>query len=234
MATEIRLPDAGEGIEDVTVSRWRVSVGDNVKVNDVILEVATDKVDTEITAPADGVLLKVNFQEGELAPVSAVMGYIGQAGESIGDAPAASAEAAAPAPAPAVAPAADAAPAAPAGDVKATPVARRVAADKGVDLAAVSGTGLGGQVTKQDVLAYNAAGPGTAPTALPGDLAGEPSLVVRRAAADNNINLDEIAEGRPLSTLTKYDVLSAAASRAAGKPVRVEPAFPPPSAVAAA
>ncbi|HRW46977.1 MAG TPA: dihydrolipoamide acetyltransferase family protein, partial [Caldilinea sp.] len=234
MATEIRLPDAGEGIEDVTVSRWRTAVGDSVKAGDVILEVATDKVDTEITAPADGVLLKVNFQEGELAPVSAVMGYIGQPGESIGDAPAASAEAAAPAPAPAVAPAADAAPAAPAGDVKATPVARRVAADKGVDLAAVSGTGLGGQVTKQDVLAYNAAGPGTAPTALPGDLAGEPSLVVRRAAADNNINLEEIAEGRPLSTLTKYDVLSAAASRAAGKPVRVEPAFPPPSAVAAA
>ena len=115
MATEIRLPDAGEGIEDVTVSRWRTAVGDSVKAGDVILEVATDKVDTEITAPADGVLLKVNFQEGELAPVSAVMGYIGQPGESIGDAPAASAEAAAPAPAPAVAPAADTEPAAPAG-----------------------------------------------------------------------------------------------------------------------
>lgn len=231
MATEIRLPDAGEGIEDVTVSRWRVSVGDGVKAGDVILEVATDKVDTEITAPADGVLLKVNFQEGELAPVSAVMGYIGQPGESIGDAPAASSVAAAPAPAPATASVADAAPA---GDVKATPVARRVAADKGVDLAAVSGTGPGGQVTKQDVLSYNATGPGTAPAALPGDLAGEPSLVVRRAAADNNINLEEIAEGRPLSTLTKYDVLSAVASRAAGKPVRVEPSFPPPSAISAA
>ncbi len=72
------------------------------------------------------------------------------------------------------------------------------------------------------------------PPALPGDLADEPSLVVRRAAADFNINLAEIAEGRPLSTLTKYDVLSAAASRAEGKQVKVEPAFPPPSAAPAA
>ncbi len=61
------------------------------------------------------------------------------------------------------------------------------------------------------------------PAPLPGDLADEPTLVVRRAAADLNINLDEIAEGRPLSILSKYDVLSAAASRAAGKAVRVEP-----------
>lgn len=226
MATEIRLPDAGAGIEDVTVSRWRIAVGDRVKAGDVILEVATDKVDTEIVAPADGVLVKINFQDGELAPISAVMGYIGQAGESTGGALA---------PLSVAAPAADSEPvvsvAAPASDVKATPVARRVAANKGVDLTSVSGTGPGGQVTKQDVLAYRAPAPGTAPAALPGDLADQPSLIVRRAAADNNINLEEVAAGRPLSTLTKYDVLSAAASRISGRPVRVEPAFPSPSAL---
>ncbi len=227
MATEIRLPDAGAGIEDVTVSRWRVAVGDSVKAGDVILEVATDKVDTEIVAPADGVLLKVNFQGGELAPISAVMGYIGQAGERANDAPAA--------PAAATAPASESAAtaAALAGEVKATPVARRVAADKGVDLASVSGTGPGGQVTKQDVLDHRSPASAASPAGLPGDLADQPSLVVRRAAADNNINLTEIAAGQPLSTLSKYDVLSAAASRAAGKPVRVEPAFLPPSAVPA-
>ena len=65
---------------------------------------------------------------------------------------------------------------------------------------------------------------------LPGELADEPSLVVRRAAAELNVNLTAIAAGRPLSTLTKYDVLSAAASRAAGQETRVEPAFPLPSA----
>ena len=73
MATEIRLPDAGEGVEDVTVSRWRMAVGDTVKAGDILLEVATDKVDTEIPAPASGVLLKINYRAGELAPISAVM-----------------------------------------------------------------------------------------------------------------------------------------------------------------
>lgn len=223
MATEIRLPDAGEGTEDVTVSRWRVAVGDAVNAGDVILEVATDKVDTEIQAPASGVLLKINFRDGELAPVSAVMGYIGQAGESVGDAPAA--VPAAPAPTAASASTVAESAATDNATVKASPVAKRVAADKGVDLAGVAGTGPGGQITKQDVLAATAAAPDSASSALPGDLADESSLAVRRAAADNNINLREIAGDRPLSTLTVYDVLSAAASRAAGKPVRVEPAF---------
>ncbi len=82
MATEIKLPDMGEGIEDVTISRWRVPVGGSVKAGDIILEVATDKVDTEVAAPADGTVLAHNFTEGSLAPVSAVLGVIGAAGES--------------------------------------------------------------------------------------------------------------------------------------------------------
>ncbi len=282
MATEIKLPDMGEGIVDVTISRWRVPVGGAVKAGDVILEVATDKVDSEVVAPADGMLLKTNFSEGSLAPVDAVLGVIGAEGES--------AEAAAPATAgvelvapsdhdqskanvpPPIAPPqsqVDAATAANAGtqasptlasdspdqrtgaadgeageDVKASPVAKRVAADKGVPLGSVAGTGPGGQITKNDVLAYAGkgrgeaagapAGPAVPPAPLPGDLAEEATLVVRRAAADLNINLAEIAAGRPLSTLTKYDVLSAAASRAEGKEVKVEPAFPPPAGVSRA
>ena len=221
MATEIRLPDVGEGVADVTINRWRVNVGEAVTAGDVILEVATDKVDTEIQAPASGVLLQVNFRAGELAPVTAVMGQIGQAGESVGEAGAAAAAPAAPAPTSAPAPVAESA------GVKATPVAKRVAADKGVDLAGVAGTGLGGQITKQDVLAHSdvVVAPADARAALPGDLADEPVLAVRRVAADYNINLREVAGDRPLSTLTKHDVLSAVASRAAGKPVRVEPAY---------
>lgn len=241
MATEIRLPDTGEGIEDVTVSRWRVAVGDVVNAGDVILEVATDKVDTEIQAPTSGVLLKINFRDGEIAPVSAVMGYIGEAGESVDEA----------APA-AAAPADKSAPGEPATEstttesaiteskatesagVKASPVAKRVAAEKGVDLAGVAGTGPGGQITKHDVLAATEAAQGAVGTALPGELADESSLPVRRAAAEHNINLREIAGDRPLSTLTVYDVLSAAASRAAGKTVRVEPAFVSSTAAVAA
>ncbi|MFN3980199.1 MAG: biotin/lipoyl-containing protein, partial [Caldilinea sp.] len=197
MATEIRLPDAGEGIEDVTVSRWRVAVGDAVNAGDVILEVATDKVDTEIQAPTSGVLLKINFRDGEIAPVSAVMGYIGEAGESVDEA----------APA-AAAPADKSAPDEPATEsattesgitesaiteskatesagVKASPVAKRVAAEKGVDLAGVAGTGPGGQITKHDVLAAKEAAQGAVGTALPGELADESSLPVRRAAAEH-------------------------------------------------
>jgi pyruvate/2-oxoglutarate dehydrogenase complex dihydrolipoamide acyltransferase (E2) component len=209
MATEIRLPDVGEGVADVTINRWRVNTGDAVSAGDVILEVATDKVDTEIQAPASGVLLKINFRAGELAPVTAVMGYIGQAGEENADV-----TSAAP-----VAPGASAGALAPGAEsvgVKATPVARRVAADKGVDLTGVAGTGHGGQITKQDVLTHSAA-PASTPAALPGDLADAPTLAVRRVAADYNINLREIADDRPLSTLTKYDVLSAVASRVAGQ-----------------
>jgi 2-oxoglutarate dehydrogenase E2 component (dihydrolipoamide succinyltransferase) len=226
MATEIRLPDAGEGIEDVTVSRWRVAVGDAVNAGDAILEVATDKVDTEIQAPVSGVLLKINFRDGEIAPVSAVMGYIGEAGESVDEAAAAAAPADKSAPGePAAESAAVESKTTESAGVKASPVAKRVAAERGVDLASVAGTGPGGQITKQDVLAATEAAPGAAPTALPGDLADESSLPVRRAAAEHNINLREIAGDRPLSTLTVYDVLSAVASRAAGKTVRVEPAF---------
>lgn len=238
MATEIRIPDLGEGIADVTVSRWRVHAGDAVKAGDVIVEVATDKVDTEIVAPADGTLLAIHHTEGEIVALDVVLGVIGATGEQVGAAaPAAPPAAAAPPPVAAAAPppVAAAAPA-PVEDeaVKASPVARRVAADKGVDLATVAGTGPGGQITKGDVLARADQGSSGAPAALPGDLANEPSLVVRRAAADFNVNLGEVAQGRPLSTLTKYDILSAAASRAAGKEVKVTPAFPPPSAGVAA
>lgn len=227
MATEIRLPDLGEGIEDVTVNRWRVAVGDAVKAGDVILEIATDKVDTEIQAPADGVLLKINYRNGEIAPVNAVMGYIGAPGETVDEGGAAEA---APAKMTEAAPSeAEPAPAQPTAateaGVRATPVAKRVAAEKGVDLAAITGTGPGGQITKQDVLAYSGAAAATEQAALPGDLADKASLPVRRLAAEHNLNLREIAGDRPLSTLTIYDVLSAIASREAGKPVRVEPAY---------
>ena len=269
MATEIKLPDMGEGIEDVTISRWRVPVGGTVNAGDIILEVATDKVDTEVAAPADGTVLAHNFSEGSLAPVSAVLGVIGAAGESADAAAPSTAEVKPVAPSdhdqshanvpPPVAPPQAQVESASAGnaaqgqpgadgsageDVKASPVAKRVAADKGVPLGSVSGTGPGGQITKSDVLAYAGKGPGeaagsvrgpaVAPPALPGDLADEATLVVRRAAADLNINLAEIAGGRPLSTLTKYDVLSAAASRAEGKEVKVQPAFPAPSGAPAA
>ncbi len=244
MATEVRLPDMGEGIEDVTVSRWRVKVGDSVNEGDVIVEVATDKVDSEVAAPASGTVLKILAEEGSLVPVSAPLALIGAEGESADEtttpqaaAPQAEAEAAVPAE-PAEeeeegAPLPVGAHGAENPDVNATPVARRVAAEKGVALGAVTGTGPGGRITKEDVLS-TADKPADAPAgqagqsvpaALPGDLADTASLAVRRVAAQYNIDLEEVAAGRPWSSLTRYDVLSAVASRDAGEPVTIEPRF---------
>jgi 2-oxoglutarate dehydrogenase E2 component (dihydrolipoamide succinyltransferase) len=248
MATEVRLPDMGEGIEDVTVSRWRVKVGDSVNEGDVIVEVATDKVDSEVPAPAAGTVLKILAEEGSLVPVSAPLAVIGAEGEST-DAPARDATAAVEPEAPAE-PAATTAAAGmseeeekdaplPVGahgeeapDVNATPVARRVAAEKGLSLGAVTGTGPGGRITKEDVLASSEKPAGAAPSsgapqALPGDLADNASLEVRRVAAQHNMDLNEVAQGRPWSSLTRYDVLSTAASRDAGESVTVKPRFMP-------
>lgn len=235
MATEVKLPDLGEGIEDVTISRWLVGEGAEVKAGDVILEVATDKVDTEVPAPASGKVLKIHYAEGALAPLDAVLAVIGAAGEEAGGAPAPetampakAAQTAAPAkPEPSASPGEN-------GSAKASPVAKRVAADKGLDLETVPGTGPGGRITKGDVLASAEGHPVQEHPApafaqlgrpLPGDLANVPSLEVRREAALHNIDLEQVAEGRPLSSLTRYDVLNVVASQAAGKPVTVEPQY---------
>ena len=106
MATEVKLPDLGEGVEDATVSRWLVKEGDQVKAGDVLLEVATDKVDTEVPAPADGKVLKINVRDGEIVSLGSVLAVLGAEGESAAAAPAAQppAEAEAPAEQPAAAP----------------------------------------------------------------------------------------------------------------------------------
>ena len=238
MATEVKLPDLGEGVEDATISRWLRREGDDVKEGEVLLEVATDKVDTEVRAPASGKLLKIHHGEGELVPVNSTLGLIGASDEEApagaGGAPEAKptkpaelARAAAPAqepPAPAMTNGQAA---------KASPVAKRVAADKGVALESVPGSGPRGRITKEDVLAsadgsQKAVAPAAA-GALPGDLADAPSLAVRREAALANIRLADIAQGRALSSLTRYDVMSAVASRAAGRPVEVEAKFAAPA-----
>ena len=82
MAFELIIPDMGEGIEDVTLNRWMIQVGDTVNEGDPVVEVATDKVDTEVPATASGTVLQLNFGEGELIDVGAVFAVLGEAGES--------------------------------------------------------------------------------------------------------------------------------------------------------
>jgi 2-oxoglutarate dehydrogenase E2 component (dihydrolipoamide succinyltransferase) len=170
---EVTLPQLGESVTEGTVVRWLKQVGDTVEVDEPLLEVSTDKVDTEIPSPAAGVVLEIRVPEDETVEVGAALAVIG----SPGSAPAPAATPAEPAPAKAE-PAPPAAPAAPqaapppppapepakapapapaaAADGPSpyvTPLVRKLAAEHGVDLSTLTGTGVGGRIRKQDVLA---------------------------------------------------------------------------------
>ncbi|MDT6982184.1 2-oxoglutarate dehydrogenase, E2 component, dihydrolipoamide succinyltransferase [Streptomyces lusitanus] len=209
--TDVVLPALGESVTEGTVTRWLKSVGDTVEADEPLLEVSTDKVDTEIPAPASGTLLEIVVGEDETAEVGAKLAVIGEAGAAPAAAPAEEAPAAPaqpeptpapapqapPAPAPAPAPAPQqaapapqpAAPAAPAPQAPAapapaaaqatddgayvTPLVRKLAAENGVDLSTVKGTGVGGRIRKQDVIA--AAEAAKAAAAAPAPAAAAPA-----------------------------------------------------------
>ena len=198
-ATEVVLPVLGESVTEGTVSRWLKAVGETVEVDEPLLEVSTDKVDTEIPSPVAGTLLEIRVAEDETAAVGAVLALVGDAAV----APPAPAPAAPPAPAvtaPAAAPTAPAAPPAappaPAASVMArrasadegvyvTPLVRKLAAEHGVSLSSVQGTGVGGRIRKQDILdaaeAAKKAASAPAPTAAA--VASAPATAAPQVAA---------------------------------------------------
>ena len=154
MAYEVLMPQLGLTMEEGTVSQWVKHEGDPVKTGDVLLEITTDKLTNEVTSEHDGVLLRIVAQEGEDVPVKGLLCYVGQAGESVGDAPAAAPAAAAPAAAPAAPAAAPAAvPVAAGARLRVSPLARKTAAKLGVDLSKLTGSGPSGRIRQQDVLA---------------------------------------------------------------------------------
>jgi pyruvate dehydrogenase E2 component (dihydrolipoamide acetyltransferase) len=213
--TPVTMPALGESVTEGTVTRWLKSVGDEVSADEPLLEVSTDKVDTEIPSPVSGTLLEITVNEDETVDVGAQLAVIGSSAAGGASAPAAPAPAPqqeapqqespapqqpapqearpaseqpggdygssgglptqspteAPAPAAAVAPqapaAAQPAPAGDGGGSYVTPLVRRLAAERGVDLGSVSGSGVGGRIRKQDVLAAaeKAAAPAAAPAA---------------------------------------------------------------------
>lgn len=184
---DVIMPQMGESIAEGTLSRWLKKVGDEVKRDEPIFEISTDKVDAEIPAPSAGVLAEIIVFEGTTVPVNAIVARIEtEKGASIAPAAAAPAPAAA-APAPVAAPAAPVAPAAPAAPArpaapagsfeerirtKSSPLVRRMAADAGVDIAALSGSGIAGRVTKKDLVDYLEKAPSApaAPAAMPSGL----------------------------------------------------------------
>jgi 2-oxoglutarate dehydrogenase E2 component (dihydrolipoamide succinyltransferase) len=255
--TDVVLPALGESVTEGTVTRWLKSVGDSVEADEPLLEVSTDKVDTEIPAPASGVLLEIVVNEDETAEVGAKLAVIGAPGAApapAAPAPAAAAPAA-PAPAtPAPAPATPAAPApAPAAPAPApvtpataptsptatqatdegayvTPLVRKLAAENGVDLSTVKGTGVGGRIRKQDVLAAAEAAKAAAaaPAAAPAAAKKAPALEVsplrgqtvkmtriRKVIGDNMVKA--LHEQAQLSSVVEVDVTRLMKLRARAK-----------------
>ena len=173
-AVDVVMPQMGVSVSEGTLTRWLKQEGEQVEADEPLLEISTDKVDTEVPSPAAGTLTQILVQEGETVDVGTKLGQIGgtalggsAAAETAPAAPAAEPEAPAPAaeeapsrgpapaarePAPAPAPAA----AAPTGNGKAfvSPVVARIAGEHGIDPSQVPGTGSGGRVTKKDILAF--------------------------------------------------------------------------------
>ena len=227
MANEVLMPQMGESIAEGTIVRWIKKVGDSVDRDEPLFEISTDKVDAEIPSPTAGVVLEIHVKEGETVPVNSVVALIGAAGEKPSSSSpssgasegkpaetkpsaakpsqaAASASSATAVPATPEKPAAPDKPAAAAGSLedlrrtKSSPVVRKIAAEHGVDITGLQGTGISGRVTKKDILSAIDSGAAVA----------SPSSAPARAAA---------TEGKP--------AMASAASYPAFKPgenVRIE------------
>ncbi|MGL3150622.1 2-oxoglutarate dehydrogenase, E2 component, dihydrolipoamide succinyltransferase [Microbacterium sp. A82] len=252
-ATDVVLPELGESVTEGTVTRWLKQVGDDVAVDEPLLEISTDKVDTEIPSPVAGVLQEILAAEDETIAVGSVLARVGSGAAAAAPAPAAEAPAAAapaapapatPAPAPAApapaaaapapaAPAPAAAPAAPAAPAAApvpaaapaadneqikyvTPLVRRLATQQGVDLATVTGSGVGGRIRKEDVLkaaASQSAAPAAAPAPAPLEVSPlrgttQPMSRLRKVLAKRAV--ESMQQTAQLTTVVEVDVTNLA------------------------
>jgi len=166
--TIITMPALGESVSEGTVTRWLKNVGDSVAVDEALLEVSTDKVDTEIPSPVAGVIISIDVPVDSTVPVGARLAVIGGAGAPVVAAPvvAAPVVAAPVVAAPVVAAPAVAAPVAPQSlDAYVTPIVRKLASELGVNLSNVNGTGIGGRIRKEDVEAAAPKNVASAPVA---------------------------------------------------------------------
>jgi 2-oxoglutarate dehydrogenase E2 component (dihydrolipoamide succinyltransferase) len=169
MPTDVIMPQMGESIFEGTITKWLKKPGDKVQRDEPLFEISTDKVDAEIPAPASGVLQEIVVAEGNTVQVNTIVGTIAADGESSASAKAAPAapppkkEATSAPPPPVPVPAAPAAPAETHDeDVRSSPLVRKLARENNVDLSQVTGTGLGGRITKQDIMAFIERGPSAA------------------------------------------------------------------------
>ena len=190
MATEVILPRLGQGMESGTIVRWLKSEGEPVEKGEPLFELDTDKVTQEVEAEANGVLLKIAVSEGEV-PVGQTVAFIGAQGEEVPDLAAAPRqEAAEPpketSPEPRSEPTPQAAVAAGNGRIKASPLARRMARERGIELSAIHGTGPDGRIVAEDVERAEVGAPAAraAPLSLPsGEVEQVPLTGIRKTIA---------------------------------------------------
>jgi pyruvate dehydrogenase E2 component (dihydrolipoamide acetyltransferase) len=185
MASEVKLPRLGQGMEAGTITKWLKSEGETVSKGEPLFEIDTDKVTQEVESDFDGVLLKIALPEGE-APVGQTIAWIGAAGEEIQ-----AAEAPSPAPekvsdtkevSDTVSDTVVAPPSANGGRIKASPLARRIARERGIDLASLSGTGPEGRIVAEDVERGAAQAPAAAPVPA-GEIESIPLTNIRKTIA---------------------------------------------------
>ena len=205
-ATDVTLPELGESVTEGTITRWLKQVGDSVEVDEPLLEISTDKVDTEVPSPAAGTVIELLAGEDDTVEIGAVLARIGSGTPAPAEAPKAEApkaeapqaeapkaeapqaeapkaeapkaeapKAEAPKAAPAESAKAPAAPAAGSDTVYVTPLVRKLAAQHGVDLSTVTGSGVGGRIRKDDVLA---AAKSAAAASAPSPAAAAPATVL--------------------------------------------------------
>jgi pyruvate dehydrogenase E2 component (dihydrolipoamide acetyltransferase) len=175
-AVDVVMPQMGVSVSEGTITKWLKQEGDPIEADEPLLEISTDKVDTEVPSPASGTVTQILVQEGETVPVGTKLAQIGGSSAAAA-APAAPAPEPEPEAVPEAAPVAEAPPApAPAPAVQQpsedgrafiSPVVARIAAEHAVDPAQIAGTGRGGRVTKQDILAFVAQPAPAAPVAPP-------------------------------------------------------------------
>ena len=253
--TEVRMPALGESVTEGTVTTWLKAVGDAVDADEPLLEVSTDKVDSEVPSPVAGFLAEIRVPEDETVEVGTVVAVISASAPSAKSAQPAQAQVAPAAPAAPSAPAAPrgagvdpfpnattlaqaassapvaATPAAATGTAYVTPIVRKLARELGVDLASVSGTGVGGRVRREDVeAAARAAAAVSAPTVGTTQTATEPTSVrepsplrgttekmsrLRQTIARRMV--ESLQTAAQLTTVVEVDVTKVAALRARSK-----------------
>jgi 2-oxoglutarate dehydrogenase E2 component (dihydrolipoamide succinyltransferase) len=183
MPTNVVMPQMGESVAEGTITKWLKRVGDRVQQDEPLFEITTDKVDADIPSPAAGILSQILVHENETVAVNSVVAQIvaeeeAAAVELVPTGEAAAAGTSPPpeegAPAPSPVPKAPQVP----GMIRSSPLVRRIARDHGVDLSRVKGTGVGGRVTKEDVLSYVAQSGAGAPRAAAPPAPGAPPPII--------------------------------------------------------